>query len=105
MGNFCKEGVIAVIDRTNLVFLAVCITSDDIESAQSIGELLPIDVDTLVPTHIVVVHTAVVEDVDQVGLDFVTRESQGGVFVLYVGNCIRTDRIKAAHGHTFVGMM
>lgn len=84
-----------VIGRTNFVFFAVCVTSDDIEPTQSIGELLSIDVDTFVPTHVGVVHTAVVEDVDHVWLDIVSRNSQGSGSVLHVEYCISTDPIKA----------
>lgn len=79
-----------MIGQTNLVFSAVCVTSDDIESTQSIGELLSVDVDTFVKTHIVVVHTAVVEDVDHVRFDIFTRDSQGSAFVLHDEDGIST---------------
>lgn len=89
--------MIEVIDGTYLVFLAVCVTSDDIESTQSIGELLSIDVDTFIPAHIGVVHTAVIEDVDHVWFDIVTRDSQGGCSVLYDGDCISTGSMEASY--------
>lgn len=66
--------MVVAIDGTHLVFLAVCVASNDIESTQSICELLSIGVVTLNVLSSDVVRTAVVEDVDQMFLNLVTRD-------------------------------
>lgn len=70
--------------RTNLVFFAIGISCEDIEATKSVGKLLTVHVVTPIIRKIRVLKTAVVEDVDNMLLDFRARDSQGGVLVLLV---------------------